>query len=106
MALERSPTDSAGYDCNGSDIDGLEEKDEDNMSLDGMSCDSDSLAIQPQPGQQHDDQRAQSPDDGIHQQSSSSSDKGRIKGNNYDADSSRPSVIETANKASHIIECT
>lgn len=71
------------------------------MSLDGMSCDSDSLAIQPQPGQQHDDQRAQSPDDGT-------SDKGRSNGNNnnYDADSSRPSVIETANKASHIIECT
>lgn len=112
MALERSPTDSAGYDCNGSDVEeGMEDKDEE-MSLDGMSCDSDSLAIQQHHRQgQHEHhhelgvnsttgRRSQSPDEGnMH-------GNGRQQSGNYDADSSRPSVIETANKAPHIIECT
>ena len=128
MALERSPTDSAGYDCNGSDVEGnfhlciylfsrnetkkndlctsgMEDKDEE-MSLDGMSCDSDSLAIQQHhQGQQHEHHdRPQSPDDGL--RSKQPSDCDQRGSSNYDADSSRPSVIETANKAPQVIECT
>ena len=81
----------------------MEDKDEE-MSLDGMSCDSDSLAIQPHHpsvvGQQHEDSESRrSPDEGLRSKQPGN--------NNYDADSSsRPSVIETANKAPQAIECT
>lgn len=87
---------------------GMEDKDEE-MSLDGMSCDSDSLAIQQHHQGQHNEhhesvgRRSQSPDEGM-QRSSKQADCGRP--GNYDADSSRPSVIETANKAPQVIECT
>lgn len=137
MALERSPTDSAGYECNGSDVEGiirisckwnfeveisnpivtfigLEDRDEE-MSLDGMSCDSDSLAIQTHHegsgngngNGNGNNLRSQSPDH--QQQHAETTNNNNNKRPGYDADSSssRPSVIETANKAPHhVIECT
>ena len=95
----------------------MEDKDEE-MSLDGMSCDSDSLAIQQHhQGQSHEHhessgRRSQSPDEGVRSGKHSSSQREQQQGDNcgrpgnYDADSSRPSVIETANKAPQVIECT
>ncbi len=84
---------------------GLEDRD-DEMSLDGMSCDSDSLAIQHHHEAGNSNQRPQSPD----HQSQQSENNNNNKRPGYDADSSsssRPSVIETANKAPHhVIECT
>lgn len=76
------------------------------MSLDGMSIESDSLAIHEHPAEgheHHDDQnsnhRSQTPD-----LRPGKSNAGQQQ--SYDADSSRPSVIETANKAPQVIECT
>ena len=86
----------------------MEDKDEE-MSLDGMSCDSDSLAIQQHHHQgQHHHELAVNSTTGRRSQSP---DEGNLRGRqqqsgNYDADSSRPSVIETANKAPQVIECT
>lgn len=83
---------------------GLEDKDEE-MSLDGMSIDSE------QHGHHEGESsgRPESPDEGVHSkqspQSAGENCSGRPAGN-YDADSSRPSVIETANKAPPAIECT
>lgn len=74
----------------------MEDKD-DEMSLDGMSIESDSLAIHEHPAEEHEEQganhRSQSPD--------ARKPNGQQQ---YDADSSRPSVIETAKP--QVIECT
>jgi hypothetical protein len=91
---------------------GMEDKDVE-MSLDGMSCDSDSLAIQQH--HHHQGQHEHHHELGVNSTTgrrSQSPDEGNLRGNgrqpsgNYDADSSRPSVIETANKAPQVIECT
>jgi len=106
LALERSPTNSAGYDCNASDIDGSEEKDHmSENSMDGMShmsCDSDSLNIQHHSldkHEHHDD--VNSPDDCLRM----AHDKSSRPTMSFEQDS-RPSVIETANKGPQVIECT
>jgi len=97
LALERSPTNSAGYDCNASDIDGSEEKDHmsEEISMDGMShmsCDSDSNI-------QHHSMDKHHADDSNCPRSPLGPSR------NFEQDS-RPSVIETANKGHQVIECT
>ena len=74
------------------------------MSLDGMSIESDSLAIHEHPAEDQHEEHPQSPD--MRKSNNQQQQQQQQQQQSYDADSSRPSVIETANKAPQVIECT
>jgi len=118
LALERSPTDSAGYDCNASDAgsidkDHLSEMEHD-MSMDGshLGCDIDegdahghsAMDERKNGGSERDEGRPRSPDDCLHMTPKQENRPNSRPSMNFDPDS-RPSVIESA-KAPQAIECT